>query len=54
MDLTLWDGREAAWYGYEISLLLTPLTPGQHVIEMKGKGASGFATDVTYDLTVLP
>ena len=41
-------------YGYEISLILAPLTPGQHKIEMKGKGWGGFETDVTYLLTVQP
>ena len=41
-------------YGNEISLILTPLTPGQHIIEMKGKGWGGFETDVTYHLTVQP
>jgi len=39
-------------YGYEISFILTPLTPGQHTIEMKGNGWGGFQTDVTYLLTV--
>jgi hypothetical protein len=39
-------------YGYEISFISTPLTPGQHVIEMHGSGAFGFRTDVTYHLTV--
>jgi hypothetical protein len=41
-------------YSYEIILMLTPLKPGAHVIEMKGKGCFGFETDVTYHLTVLP
>lgn len=38
--------------GFEISLILTPLPPGKHVIQMKGKGSYDFATDVTYHLTV--
>jgi hypothetical protein len=41
-------------YSYEISLILLPLQPGRHVIEMKGKGTFGFETDVTYHLTVSP
>lgn len=41
-------------YGFEISLILTPLTPGEHIIEMRGDGALGFHTDVTYHLTVKP
>lgn len=39
-------------YGFEISLILTPLRPGKHVIKMSGDGALGFHTDVTYLLTV--
>jgi len=55
VDLQLADGTTIPeFFGYEISLLLTPLTPGVHVIEMKGKGSGTFATDVTYILTVLP
>ena len=40
--------------GYEYSLLLAPLPPGQHVIEMKVKGGGGFESNVTYYLTVEP
>jgi hypothetical protein len=39
-------------YGFEISLIVTPLPPGEHVIEMGGDGALGFHSDVTYHLTV--
>jgi hypothetical protein len=39
-------------YGYEISLILTPLPPGKHIIEMSGDGAFGFHSEVTYHLTV--
>ena len=40
--------------GYEITLLLAPLPPGDHVIEMRGKFAPDFESDVTYHLTVVP
>jgi hypothetical protein len=39
-------------YGFEISLILTPLPPGEHIIEMSGDGALDFHSDVTYHLTV--
>lgn len=40
--------------GFELSLILAPLTPGEHIIEMKGKGCCGFESNVTYLLTVQP
>jgi len=40
--------------GFEINLIVTPLTPGQQVIEMKGKGSYGVETDVIYSPTVQP
>ena len=51
--VTLFDGRVIEMIGYEIALLLAPLPPGDHVIEMKGK-YDWFESDVTYHLTVLP
>ncbi len=53
---TSFDGTVWEIIGYEITLLLAPLSPGDHVIEMKGKSAccGGFESDVTYHLTVLP
>ena len=39
-------------YAYEISLILTPLPPGNHIIEMSGDGVNGYHNDVTYSLTV--
>jgi len=53
---TSFDGTVWEIIGYEITLLLAPLPPGDHVIEMKGKSAccGGFESDVTYHLTVLP
>ena len=40
--------------GYEISVILKPLPPGEYVIEMKGKFDPDFESDVTYYLTVEP
>jgi hypothetical protein len=54
--VTAWNGWLIEYFGYEIALLLAPLPPGKHVIEMKGKSAccGGFVSDVTYHLTVEP
>jgi len=52
--VTFSDGVVRQGMGYEILLLLAPLPPGDHVIEMKGKFAPDFESDVTYHLTVLP
>ena len=41
-------------FGYEVSLLLRPLPPGQHVIHMQGSYLDEFTTDVTYYITVTP
>ena len=54
--LEVWwgDGQVYEFIGYEIALLLAPLPPGNHVIEMKGKSGPDFESDVTYHLTVEP
>lgn len=41
-------------FGYEVSLLLRPLSPGHHVIHMQGSYLDEFTTDVTYHITVVP
>ncbi|MFG3345230.1 hypothetical protein ACGF1Z_09200 [Streptomyces sp. NPDC048018] len=33
---------------------IAPLTPGQYVLEIKGRATSGFWVDTTYHLTVTP
>lgn len=48
------DGLVYEFIGYEIALILAPLSSGDHVITMKGKGSGGFESDVTYHLTVRP
>jgi hypothetical protein len=35
-------------------LMLAPLSAGQHTIQFGGRGESGFALDITYNLTVAP
>jgi hypothetical protein len=53
--VTLFDGTVLEFVGYEISLILAPLPPGHHLIEMKGKTgpiSDTFVSDVTYHLTV--
>lgn len=49
------DGRVLVpvFYAFEWSLIVSPLTPGHHVIRMQGSFGAR-TSDVTYHLTVLP
>jgi hypothetical protein len=51
------DGTERETAGYEFSVIVTPLPPGEHVVQLKGQWSDefdSFESDVTYHLTVLP
>ena len=56
----IWDANKSKWMeiaGYEFSVILTPLPPGEHTVRLRGEWSDGndsFQSDVTYHLTVLP
>lgn len=57
VPIWLADGTEKETAGYEFSVILTPLTPGEHTIQLKGQWSdpfSSFESDVTYYITVTP
>ena len=51
------DGTERETAGYEFSVIVTPLPPGEHVVQLKGQWSDefdSFESDVTYHITVVP
>ena len=57
VPIWLADGTEQETAGYEFSVILTPLAPGEHVVQLKGKWSDefdSFESDVTYYITVVP
>ena len=57
VPIWLADGTEQETAGYEFSVILTPLPPGEHVVRLKGKWSDefdSFESDVTYHITVVP